>query len=70
MKVNWFDRGRDAFTEGHPRFIEDARISGKDRASWHEGWNYQSLLNNRQKVSAETREALAQCITETLKIIR
>lgn len=44
-KVDWFSRGRDAFTEGRPAFCDDARISGQDRADWHRGYDHQKALN-------------------------
>jgi hypothetical protein len=70
MKVDWFQRGRDAFTAGHPRFIKDARISGKDRAAWYAGWNHQSQKNTAGEIPQETRQALSNCISETLNLLR
>ncbi len=47
--VDWFSRGRDAFTEGKKCFIDDARIRGDQRQNWYDGWNHQALLNSRSK---------------------
>lgn len=70
MKVDWFQRGRDAFTEGRPRFIKDARISGKDRAAWYAGWNHQANTNNLAKLAPEERAELATAFGEILSAIR
>jgi hypothetical protein len=70
MKVNWFDRGRDAMTEGRPRIIRDARISSSDRQAWYAGWQHQASLNSAKSIPAADRaEAVAalQEILETLK---
>jgi hypothetical protein len=50
MKVNWFDRGRDAMTEGRPCLIRDARISNQDRQAWYAGWNHQARLNTAKTI--------------------
>jgi hypothetical protein len=57
-KVDWFSRGRDAYTEGRPGFCDDARISGKDRAAWHRGYEHQKTLNTQ--ASDEEREQTAE----------
>ena len=55
-KLAWFDRGRDAFTEGRPCFIADGRASGKDRQDWYDGWKHQQNLNT-PPASEEARAA-------------
>lgn len=70
MTVNWFDRGRDAMTEGRPRIIRDARISSSDRQAWYAGWQHQARLNSARSIPAADRaKAVAglQEILETLK---
>lgn len=57
-KVDWFSRGRDAFTEGRPCFFADARVSGADRSAWYAGWNHQARINNACKISDEDRTEL------------
>ena len=66
MKVDWFSRGRDAFTEGKPCFIQDARISGADRSAWYAGWNHQSKINGLAQMPADDRAELAAGIGEIL----
>lgn len=70
MKVDWFQRGRDAFTEGRPRFIKDARISGKDRAAWYAGWNHQANTNNLASIPEEERAEAASAVGDILKALR
>jgi len=70
MKVNWFDRGRDAMTEGHPCVITDARISSADRQAWYAGWHHQARLNSAKSIPPGDRsEAITglQSILESLK---
>lgn len=70
MKVNWFDRGRDAMTEGRPCVITDARISGLDRQAWYAGWHHQARLNSSKNIPPGDRtDAIAglQRILESLK---
>ena len=62
-KVDWFERGRDAFTEGRPGFCDDGRISGQDRADWHRGYRHQQALNSTQ-ASDEEREQTAKVWSE------
>ena len=68
-KVDWFSRGRDAFTEGRPCFCQDARISSADRNAWYEGWKHQRNLNTDPATGEAHREALAT-IAEILQSIR
>ena len=63
-KVDWFQRGRDAFTEGQPAHITDARINGRDRQAWHDGYQHQQSLNN--PMSDADRDKLIKFF-ETLK---
>ena len=63
-KVDWFQRGRDAFTEGKPCQITDARINGQDRQAWHDGYDHQQALNN--PMSETDRQELIDFL-ETLK---
>jgi len=69
-KVDWFSRGRDAFTEGRPCFIKDARITGNDRSAWYAGWNHQAGINHLAKIPPETRADLAASIAEILTTLR
>lgn len=69
-KVDWFSRGRDAFTEGRPCLIQDARISGKDRSAWYAGWNHQARLNTAKNIPAEARAEAVDGITEILNTLR
>ena len=67
MKVVWFDRGRDAMTEGRPCIITDARISGSDRQAWYDGWNHQARLNapaTDPDARNEAIAALSQILTQ------
>ncbi|BCU76017.1 hypothetical protein [Luteolibacter sp. LG18] len=67
-KVLWFDRGRDAFTEGKPCHFDDARVSGHDRQEWYRGWRHQQHLNAKPRPDHEredTRAALRE-IRESL----
>lgn len=68
-KVDWFSRGRDAFTEGRPCFIRDARISGRDRSDWYAGWNHQRSLNASPPLQADV-DAAIEGIDGILKAIR
>lgn len=70
MKVDWFSRGREAFTEGRPCFIRDARISSRERAAWYAGWKHQAALNNFPNLSEADRTDLAQSIGQILESIR
>ena len=63
--VDWFSRGRDAFTEGKRCFFDDARVRGDQRQAWYDGWNHQARLNNRAKMSDADR---AEVIAELQKI--
>jgi len=65
-KVDHFQRGRDAFTEGTKCFCQDARISGADRNAWYEGWKHQQRLNGSPALQAEVSEAIAG-ISEIIK---
>lgn len=67
-KVDWFSRGRDAFTSGKPCFIDDARISGADRQAWYRGWHHQRNLNTRPATATELAEAISfiQSIRDSL----
>lgn len=58
-KVDWFSRGRDAFTEGRHRFLDDARINGQARADWYRGFDHQKALNSTQ-ASDEERQKTAE----------
>jgi len=58
-KVLWFDRGRDAFTEGKPCVITDARITGKDRQDWFDGWRHQKNLNAKEAPESERKKTIA-----------
>ena len=69
QKVDWFSRGRDAFTEGKPCFCQDARISGADRNAWYEGWKHQQRLNGSPRLQAEVNEAV-EGIQEILTALR
>ena len=69
-KVDWFSRGRDAFTEGRPCFIRDGRISGNDRSAWYAGWNHQSRINGLANLPAEERANLAAAFADILTAIR
>lgn len=68
QKIDWFSRGRDAFTEGKPCFIRDGRISGADRTAWYDGWKHQRNLNTQPAAAADLAEAIAglQSIRESL----
>lgn len=66
MKTNWFDRGRDAMTEGRPCLITDARISGADRQNWYAGWSHQSRLNHSKLIPQAERDAAIKGIQEIL----
>jgi hypothetical protein len=57
--INWFIRGRDAFTAGKPGFCDDARISGASRQAWYEGWKYQRNLNTTPAAREDLDEAVA-----------
>lgn len=70
QKVDWYSRGRDAFTEGRPCFIKDARISAADRTSWYAGWNHQSRVNGLAKMSEQDRAALSDAFGEILAAVR
>jgi len=63
--VDWFSRGRDAYTEGKRCFFDDARVRGDQRQSWYDGWHHQARLNNSSKISDEDR---AEVIAELQKI--
>lgn len=67
MKIDWFSRGRDALTEGHPNIITDARISGADRQKWHEGWLHQAYLNGPKNIDPIARAEALATISEILK---
>ena len=54
-KVNWFDRGRDARSEGKPCIITDARISGVDRQNFYDGWHHQARLNAKLQLTDEQK---------------
>ena len=69
-KVDWFSRGRDAFTEGRPCFIQDARITSKDRTAWYAGWNHQSRLNNARNIPAKDRAEAVAGLAEILNTLR
>lgn len=70
MKVDWFSRGQDAFTEGRPCFIKDARISAADRSAWYAGWNHQSRINGLAAMSDKDRSELSSAIGEMLSAVR
>lgn len=59
-KVDWFTRGRDAFTAGKSRHIQDARITGRDRNDFRRGWNFQARLNAPPRDPVALTEALAE----------
>jgi hypothetical protein len=67
-KVDWFARGRDAFTEGVPCFIRDARLTGQDRQAWYAGWRHQQNLNTCPAEATELAATLAalQAIRDSL----
>lgn len=69
MKVNWFDRGRDAMTEGRPCRITDARISNPDRQSWYAGWHHQARLNSAKNIPPGDRTAAIAGLQEILNIL-
>jgi hypothetical protein len=54
--VNWFARGRDAFTEGKPCELTEARISSRARQKWRDGWNHQARLTARKRSPEEIAE--------------
>jgi len=68
-KVEWFQRGRDAMTEGRPCFCQDARISGADRQAWYEGWKHQARLNGSKALQEEVDKAI-QGIGDILTTLR
>jgi len=70
MKIDWFQRGKDAFTEGRPCFIRDSRISSKDRSAWYAGWNHQSRTNYLANLPSEERENLAAAFGQILEAVR
>lgn len=57
-KVDWFSRGRDAYTAGRPCFIDDARISSTDRQAWYAGWRRQHDLNTNPAEAEARAEAI------------
>ena len=59
MRVDWFDRGRDAFTQGKECFISDARISGACRERWYQGWRHQRNLNTTPASEEDRADAIA-----------
>lgn len=69
MKVNWFERGRDAMTEGRPCIITDARISGPDRQSWYGGWHHQARLNTAKNIPPSDRTDAIAGLQEILNIL-
>lgn len=69
-KVDWFERGKQAFSAGLPRFIKDSRLSNKDRAAWYAGWNSQSQTNGIANLAPDARTDLADGIADILKCIR
>lgn len=70
MTVDWFQRGCDAFTEGRPCEIADARTTGLARQKWHAGWHHQARLNTAKKLTPEARAEAASGIAEILKTLR
>ena len=64
--INWFNRGRDAFTEGQPCFFNDARITGASRQAWYDGWKHQRNLNTSPAARADLDQAIAS-IGEIIK---
>ena len=69
MKLNWFDRGRDAMTEGRPCIMTDARISGSDRQAWYDGWNHQARLNSPD-ANPDDRAAAIAALSQILSLIK
>ena len=69
MPVDWFNRGRDAFTEVRPCFCNDARISGASRQAWYNGWRHQQALNTSPALREELDQAIAG-IGEILDLIK
>lgn len=63
--VDHFSRGRDAYTEKRPCFCDDARLSGKARNAWYEGWKHQRNLNT-QPAAAEAQQAAISGLGEIL----
>jgi len=70
MKVNWFDRGRDAMTEGRPCLITDARISGPDRQAWYAGWHHQARLNSSKSIPAGDRAEAIEGVRGILNTLK
>ena len=70
MKVNWFDRGRDAMTEGRPCRITDARISGSDRQFWYAGWHHQARLNSAKSIPPADRSEAIAGLSEILQALK
>lgn len=69
MKVNWFDRGRAAMTEGRPCIITDARIFGSDRQDWYDGWNHQARLNSPDS-NTEDRDSAIASISQIISLVK
>lgn len=69
-KVDWFERGKQAFSAGLPRFIKDSRLSNKDRAAWYAGWNAQSQTNGIANLAPDARTDLADAVGSILAEIR
>lgn len=70
MKVDWFERGRDAMTEGSPCLITDARISNRDRQAWYAGWNHQARLNSARSIPPGDRTAAVKGIQQILNSLQ
>ena len=69
MKTDWFNKGRNAYTDGKPMFCQDARISGCDRNAWYAGWKHQQNLNTQPAAAAAQAEAIAS-IGQILTTVR
>ena len=70
MKVNCFDRGRDALTEGRPCLITDARISSPDRQAWYAGWHHQARLNSAKNIPTGDRSEAVAGVQEILNTLK
>jgi hypothetical protein len=68
--VDWFSRGRDAFNDGKPCSIHDARLRSDQRHAWRRGWNHQARLNNRLQITDAERAELVAEIKEIADSIR
>lgn len=68
--VDWFSRGRDAYSDGKPCTISDARLRNDQRQAWYAGWNHQARQNNRLQISDEERTELLADIKEIADSIR